>query len=135
MAYQLSWMIPNRIILVEVNGVIDEGSVRTFDQTMLTMLDEGDADAALIHHIMVFGEIVGRPNLKLLTSVTYPQHPRNGWMITVGNNNPLIRMVNGLAAQILQMRVAGIDTVEEALELLYEMDSTIPRDDDANVWV
>ncbi len=128
MAYQLSWMIPRRVIRVELSGVIDEGAVRNFDQKMCKMLDEGDADAALIHHVMVFGEIVGRPNLKLLTSVAYAQHLRNGWMITVGNNNPLMRMVNGLAAQILQMRVAGIDTVEEALQLLYEMDSTIPRD-------
>ncbi len=135
MAYELSWIVPKRVILCELSGFTEEASGREFDAEMCRMLDDGDAEAALIHTVLVFDKMTGRPNLKLLTSFSFTKHPRNGWLIATGITNPLIKMVGSLAAQITKIRATGIDTVEEAIQLLYEFDSTIPRPDsyDASV--
>lgn len=99
------------------------------------MMDEGDPEAALIHVVLSYEKQTGRPNLKMLTKLNFPKHPRNGWFIATGITNPLIKMVGGLAAQITKIRAMSIDTIEEALELLYEFDSTIPRQDSSHTQV
>lgn len=135
MGYKLEWIIPKRVIRLELSGEMNEQIAQECNANVCKMMDEGDAEAALIHTILKVGQMTTRPNLKLLTSLSFAKHPRNGWLIGVGISNALLRMVFGLAGQIMGMRSMGIDTVEEALELLYEMDSTITRQDsfDASV--
>jgi hypothetical protein len=126
MPSQLSWIIPKRVILIELSGETNDDEILEGDREICDMMDAGDPNAALIHQIMVFGEVSYTPKLKTLTKMQSPNHPRNGWMIVVGMSNPLLRMIGELASQIMRRRARQKPTIKAALEFLYEMDATLP---------
>lgn len=128
MEHGLSWIVPKRIILMSPGESTTDADLLEDDRAVLNMLDEGDADAPYIHFIVVLNDNAGRVNLKSLVSMTWPKHPRSGWLVVVGGRmNPLLRAVGGLAAQITKIKVERSETVEEALALLYRLDRTLPE--------
>lgn len=128
MAYRLSWLIPERVILVQLSGVIDEASVLECDGHLVRMLEEADSGTAQVHQIMMFGRDIERtPNTGVYTRLSAPQHPRNGWLIAVGTTKPVMKLIGSLAAQLIRMRARRMDTMFEALDFLYKMDSTMPK--------
>lgn len=128
MPHELSWIIPKRVILVEITNPANDQEIPEFDQRVCQMLDEGDPEAALIHQILVFGDGVSTPSMKALSSMSSPRHPRNGWVIMVGVGSPMVPMVTSIVSQIFKIRTRTLDTPEEALVFLREVDSTLPRD-------
>ncbi len=128
MPYQLSWLLPKRIILMEFSGVMDDAAIRLCDQEMLKMLDEGDPNAALIHQIMVMHDRTSHSKLSVLASLQWLKHPRNGWFVAVAISNPFMRTIGNLASQITRMRAKSVDTFEQGLEFLFYVDMALPKD-------
>ena len=96
MPYQLSWILPKRVILMDFSGELDEAAIRACDQAIVKMIEQGDGNASLIHQIMVMHDRVSHSRLSLLSSLQWPKHPRNGWLVAVAIGNPMIRTVGNL---------------------------------------
>ncbi|MBI1258327.1 MAG: hypothetical protein GC204_12715 [Chloroflexi bacterium] len=128
MEHQISWIIPQRVILIQLSGVVEEAGFREHDLKVLQMLEAGDPNAALIHEILLLDKLENSASIRMMMSLSYPKHPRTGWMIAVGVKNPITKMVGNIATQILKVRTREMPTVEEALAFLFDIDSTLPKD-------
>lgn len=126
MPYQLDWLVPKRIVLLTYQGTITETELHESDAALCRFYDEGDANAAHIHQICIL-DGSSKTSLAQLTALKWPKHPRNGWMIGIGKTNSIERIIGGFAAQLLKMRFRSADTVEEAVEILYRVDLTLPE--------
>ncbi len=126
MPYQLDWLVPKRIVLLKYQGAVTETELHESDAELCRFYDEGDANAAFIHQICIL-EGSAKTSLVQLTSLKWPKHPRNGWMIGIGKANSIERIIGGFAAQLLKMRFRSADSLEEAVEILYRVDLTLPE--------
>lgn len=126
MPYQLDWLVPKRIVLLKYQGTITETELHESDAALCRFYDEGDADAAHIHQICIL-DGTSKTSLVQLTSLKWPKHPRNGWMIAIGKANSIERIIGGFAAQLLKMRFRSANSLAEAVETLYRVDLTLPE--------
>lgn len=127
MPYQLDWLVPKRIVLLKYQGIVTETELLESDADLCRFYADGDADAAHIHQICIL-EGTSKTNLAQLTSLKWPKHPRSGWMIAIGKANSLERIIGGFAAQLLKLRFGSANSLEEAIETLYRVDLTLPRE-------
>jgi hypothetical protein len=127
MAYRLNWLIPGRVILLELGGIVNEDSMYECDNRVVEMLDDGDADADLIHQVLMLHEIDTSPNLRMLSHMIVPKHPRNGWLMAVGGTHRGNQFVGNLTVHLNRLRARPAASIEEALEFLYHVDPTLPR--------
>jgi hypothetical protein len=60
------------------------------------------------------------------------KHPSLGWVISVGNKNPLFQFFASVIAQIYRARARRFNTIQEALDFLREQDTTLNWDEADN---
>lgn len=129
MSYELSWIVPKRVILIRLTGTDSDDEVGEMDRKVIQMFEEGDPDAPSIHQILVFDNFTNTASLKTLSQLASPRHPRSGTVISVGEaQTPMLRATTGLVAQVTRMKREKRATVAEALETLYRIDATLPRE-------
>ncbi len=127
MPYQLNWFIPKRIVMLEYRGELTETEIYASDVDLCRYYDEGDSTAAHIHQICIFDASSKNNSLAVLMSLKWPKHPRNGWMVGVGQANTLERILGGFAAQLFKIHFRSFDTLEHAVDFLYSVDPTLPK--------
>ncbi len=127
MSYALSWIVPNRVILITLSGSDSDQEALEMDAEVIEMLKDGDPEAPAIHQILVFNDFTVRASLKTLSRLAAPGHPRCGTVVSVGEaKTPMLRATTGLVAQLTHMKREKRETVEEALRMLYRFDATLP---------
>jgi hypothetical protein len=127
MPWKDSWIIPKRVILSEISGVFNEADMRAEDEEAVKMMNDGDAEATAIHWIISVTGFTGGVNINEMRSTAALRHPRLGWTVMVGIKNPLLQMFGTIIAQVFKVRTRQVDTLEDALIFLYEVDSTVPK--------
>jgi hypothetical protein len=124
MPMQLSWYLENRVMLLVNHGDSSDQDVFDIDQPIIDYLNQ--SQAPLVH--LIIDNIGAKyiPSVKAVTSVKWPKHPQYGWTILVGLTNPFQRFVNVVATNFFKARQRMFDTMDEALDFLNEVDSTLP---------
>jgi hypothetical protein len=124
MPIQISWYLENRVILLVNHGESSDQDVFAVDQPMIDYLNQNQAP--LVHLIIDNTGAKYIPSVKAVTAVKWPKHPQYGWTILVGLTNPFQRFVNVVATNFFKARQRMFDTMDEALNFLNEVDSTLP---------
>lgn len=128
MSFEVSWIVPRRVILLRLSGDGDNDMIAS-DVEILGLMEDADPKAHLIHQIIYVDNFTGNTSIKALTAMKSPKHPLLGTVVAVGIPvNPLMRMAGKLAAQMLRVKLVHRHTMEEALETLYHIDATLPKE-------
>ncbi|MDX2162047.1 MAG: hypothetical protein SF162_12030 [bacterium] len=132
MAYQLRWLVPNRIITLYM---YDELKAEEFRQMTLTTLEMMEQGTAPIHTLSIVAPDAVYPKspqaiLSMIKSVNYI-HPNTGWVMQI-SQNPVQRFVASMIAQGMgNVRFATAHTVADALIFLKDRDVTLSDIDTA----
>jgi hypothetical protein len=126
MSYALSWYIPNRIVLFTLSDEMTDADVEHSTQELCTQyLDVGDAP---VHILYDAHKLRGYPrNLSGLrrNSERYISHPKVGWLLLYGPNNPILLFFATTISQILRVKFRSVPSQAEALKVLVRMDPSL----------
>jgi hypothetical protein len=127
MPVEVKWHTEKEIILVHM-----EGDLRSEQKRYQEALHETDALIAessreLVHIIFDMSEV--EHTLPMLDAMSIMQghdsNPRAGWVMIVGLDNPLLRMVSSITAQMGASRIKMVMTMKKAVEFLYDRDESL----------
>jgi hypothetical protein len=123
MTVNISWYAKNRVILAQVEGVVDDAGMNASNATITQLLDTGQAP---IHLIVDTSDLKQFPtNLSALRkSQAYLLHPNVGWIIVI-NTNPLLNYLAHILTAIAKVKSRTVKTFVEGEQLLRTLDASI----------
>lgn len=125
MAYTIQWYIKKEVLFIKNTGeVLVDDLIGQLNETA-TYVDQ--SDRVLVHVVTDVSEVTKplpmRDVAKVISNVK--QHPRSGWVITVGETDIMLKFVSSVVRQLFKLRQQSFATVPEALAFLMERDPTI----------
>jgi len=124
MSSQLSWYLENRVMQIVNHGEVTDQDLFDLDESAVHYMDQGSAP--LVHLIIDHRKGINSPSAKGLMQLKWPKHPKMGWIVMVGMANPLQKFVTAVASNFFKTRLRMVDTMDEALDFLNDVDSTLP---------
>lgn len=125
MPFNIHWYVPEQIIICRYWGIISEADFHLSLDQMDQLVDQSPRD--FVHAISDMREVTEHINAG--SAMKYMRdrgvHPRSGWAITVGNQNPLLRFMYNVIKNFTKLQLGGYNTMEEAIAFLRERDDTI----------
>jgi hypothetical protein len=124
MPYKVSWYQPQRIAVIQVEGLLTTPEVQSLIADAGTYVAEG---TPLVHFLVdtrTLQKVESVPEaLKVVQG--NPPHPNMGWMIVVGKMNPLVKFFLDFVGLLTKSRYRRFDAMPEALTFLKEIDGTL----------
>lgn len=124
MSAGVTWLVENKLLLVNTWGKVNVNELSEMDSRISEMLET--SQAPLVHGIHDHSRAESIPSAKDLMQVRAGKHQRVGWLIIVGLDNKLMKFFVSATGQVLNIRLRFMNTVEEALAFLQDIDSTLP---------
>lgn len=126
MPFEVSWLVEGQIIHANLKGKITVEEIQENSELAISMFES--TDAALVHVLTNEADLDSLPmSLKLVSEATgFLQHPKTGWMIMYGSDDRIPRFMTAMITGMTKVRHRRFDTLEESLEFLMSVDSTLP---------
>jgi len=124
MPHQVNWYLENRVIFLSSYGEITDQDLLGVDQPIIDYMNH--SDATLVHLIVDAANMTTPPSFKVVSQLKWPKHPQYGWAIIIGLKNPIQRFFVAVATNVFKTRQRMFNTLDEALDFLNEIDSTLP---------
>jgi hypothetical protein len=116
--------------LLSSQGDSSDQDLLDIDQQVINYLNQ--SDAPLVHFIMDQRNAPPVPSskvaaqIKVATQLKWPKHPKYGWAIMVGPTNSLQRFIIAVATNFFKVRQRTFITMDEGLDFLNDIDSSLP---------
>ena len=122
----IDWLIENKVVLGKPEGDPSPDDLEQASATYRTLFDA--SSAPLIHVLVDESKLETLPvSMKVLAdTLDFLKHPRMGWFILFGNDDPMKNFVSSTVTGVNQVRHRRFATIEESLEFLAMVDSTLP---------
>jgi hypothetical protein len=120
----VTWLVEDRLLLLNSWGKVNVDELMAMDNKIGAMIE--NSPAPLVHGIHDHSKAAQIPSPKDLMKVKSAEHPRVGWLIFIGMDNKLIKFFLSVAGQAFSLRLRFMDTLEDALTFLQDVDSTLP---------
>jgi hypothetical protein len=123
MPHKIHWLIPNRLMIVQISGDIAIEDIAEINAEIVALLDAGRAPIHIITDLKHLGkfpfDLIG-----VRRAATYLQHPKLGLIVAYG----VARLASSFAQMLTQ--IAGVQLQfahdrSEALQLLMAEDAEI----------
>lgn len=126
MGFDIEWFVHGRIIKANISGDIAIEDLKNGSDIALKMFEE--SDAPLVHVITNETDVGSLPvSLQLFSeAVEFMRHPRMGWMLMYPTANQLSKFLSGMVAGIAKVRYRRFESIEESLQFLVSVDTTLP---------
>lgn len=124
MSFGVTWLVEGHLVLLQSWNTFNIDELHEMDMRIGQMLDH--ATAPLVHGIHDHRRTQQLPSAKDLMKLKSGNHPRVGWLIFVGLDNKLLKFFVSATGQVFNLRLRFMDTIEEALTFLQDVDSTLP---------
>jgi len=124
MSSQLNWLLENRVILTFNQGIVTDQDMFDNDEPVTAYMNQ--CSAPLVHMIVDHRKGIGTPSSKAMAQLNWPKHPKMGWIILVGMANPFQKFVVAVTSNFFKTRMRMLNTMDEALDFLNQVDSTLP---------
>ena len=126
MPFQYQWLIEGRVVYARAWGERTVEEIEESSAAVLKYLEEGKP---LVHVIRDETGVTSAPaNLgKLKTMVEVARHPAMGWIINIGESGKVTDYVSGLVIRVARARFRKMPSVQEAMDFLLMVDSTLDR--------
>lgn len=130
MGFDIRWLVPGRIIDVTITGEISIEDLENESNIILDMFAE--SDAPLVHVITNEAALESLPtSLQMFSdALDFMRDPRLGWMIMYPSNDSMSKFLSGMVAGISKVRYRRFDTLEESLQFLVTVDTSLPTVED-----
>ncbi len=124
MPFQVSWYVEKRIIYGRYYGEITLEELTEATDIIYDYLEETEAPAYLIADTT---DVTRHPYslAALRQALRKERHPNLAWSLGV-TSNKMVRMMSGMLNQMARMQAKHFTKLEEALEFLQRLDSTLP---------
>lgn len=132
MPLRVGWYIRDRILLIEVRGVITDEEFINLGNHPALLQAMDDSPAPLVHYFFdVVDPNTKMPSLRVRGKTQIEKHKKDGWSMLINfGMNPLWRMTATIIAQVGQGRFRFQDTHEDALFFMRRVDSSLPAQRD-----
>lgn len=127
MGYSIGWVVEKRVLYSRVWGVHSAEDIVSSDTELLRLKQEG---IPLIHLIMDARDMVTMPTSlgNIQSSLKTIRDPAFGWVVPIGTTNPVTKFMGIMIAKMFRLRFRRVETLEESIAFLKEIDATIPWD-------
>src|SRR5262245_10913210 len=124
MPFTISWYMPERIIYVELSGILTASDVQGFIAQMYEMVASSKFQ---VHSITDTHQIVKIKSIPEVfkTVQAAPMHQNAGWSIMVGSINPFVNFVADFVSSIMHSRYRRFDRMQQAIDFIKERDETL----------
>ncbi|MCI0711186.1 MAG: hypothetical protein L0154_13595 [Chloroflexi bacterium] len=124
MAYEISWLIEKRLILITFIGVLSKEDLYAVSEAAFKMAESGTAPVHSITDGTSLTSIeIGIDDLrKIMENRSY----KSGWSVTVTPGR-MERFLASIANQLFRMKSRHFATYEEAITFLQAVDTTLPE--------
>jgi hypothetical protein len=125
MGYEISWYIPEKVVLAAFTGTITSEEAQA--ASALTAQFIQDSEQPLVHLIADTTELDRFPtNLNLLnrSASKHLWQPKLGWTIVVSTNSTT-RWISGVITQVARVRFRMFPTLDDGLQFLADQDGTL----------
>lgn len=120
------WLVEKRVIYYEVGGKLSLADLQTLNDVITGYLNEGEP-GHLVHALIHVKPIPETPRLAdLLKTCDYLQHPRYGWAIFWGFQNPFLNMLAYWVYIATKVRYRAVANEQEAILFLQDVDPSLP---------
>ena len=111
MAYDVSWLIADRVLQVLPPTIGSDALIKDFDDDMIALLD---ASSEPIQVIVDVRHVQVHPSTQAFINLRYFKHPHLGRLIMLGMaEKPLLRFMMSLSTKGLTLPVVGFSTPQE----------------------
>ncbi|MBA3869957.1 MAG: hypothetical protein H0X30_12490 [Anaerolineae bacterium] len=123
MSYELSWIIPSRVLLIELEGTVPTDEMIRLNSESLAHVDAGQAP---VHILIDATNLNNTPvNLHELSELSKTMHHEGiGWLILI-NPAKMVSFATSILSKLLQKKMKSADSIQEALMLLERVDQTL----------
>lgn len=122
----IEWLVENKVIIGKPEGNPAPDELQQASDTYRILLDA--SDAPLVHVLVDEGKLDTLPvSLKVLVdNLDFLKHPRLGWFILYDNDDQMKKFVSSTLTGITKVRHRRFKTLEDSLEFLVSVDTTLP---------
>lgn len=125
MPFRIDWLVEQHLVYINVHGTTTVEDLRNYDDYALRVLDE--SPHPLVHTIYDYSQAQIVPPLQETVKMKAGKHPNVGWVIFVNMQDIMTRFILSTASQVFRLRFRSFKTLEEALEFIQSVDSTLPN--------
>jgi hypothetical protein len=126
MAYKLFWHSKPNVLYLEMSGEFDKDAMY---KSSHEIRDDFLENSAVLVHILVDTQAVKSytKDLRVIREATqiYSNHPKLGWMILIGIENPITKFLANATLQIIKKQFKMAKSLEEAMAVLKEVDPLV----------
>ena len=125
MAYELIWIVPGRVILIEMENVLPLSETISLIEECHAWVSTG---LAPVHILIDATKIVNAPiNIQELTQLSKSMENDDiGWWVLI-NPAKMIWFTASIVTKLLRKKLKSAHSIEEALNILERVDFTIDR--------
>ncbi|MEO8613368.1 MAG: hypothetical protein ABI690_36090 [Chloroflexota bacterium] len=125
MAYQVTWLVENRIVHVLNSGVANAEDVVNSMREAIALLDSGEAPVHMLVESQTEGSDISLGDLlKIIRN--NPKSTNIGWAVFVSENK-MNRFFGSMGTQISGVQTKTFPTMAEAIAFLKRADITLPE--------
>lgn len=123
MAYEMTWVVPNTVLLATLHGPIPAEEVQIISDDMYREMESVTARSAIHLLIDVRGCTI-QDKVWMYAKLDFKRHPKIGLSIVIGDSR-IGGMVIAIFSKILNIQIRYSPTPEAALKVLQERDVTV----------
>ncbi len=124
MTVGVTWLVEDKLLFLNSWDKVNVDELMAMDAHIGEMIT--NSPAPLVHGIHDHSKAQEIPSPKDLLKVKAARHPRVGWLIFIGMDNKIMKFFLSVAGQSFKIRLRFMDTLEEALTFLQDVDMTLP---------
>lgn len=124
MPVEVRWYCDGLVLYARLNGKITGSDLVDYSTTIQRFM--ATSDAPLVHLLVDISGVQAYPPLRdIMKSVRMPA--QTGWSLVMGvASNVMLNFMTQVVTSALQLRFRKADTLDEALDFLQKVDSTLP---------
>jgi hypothetical protein len=124
MGTESAWLIKEHVVLTHL-GDFDIPELEEMAQAMATY--QTSTSASQVHQVVDVRDLKNSPpNINALRQhLGYWQHPKMGYVIAVGINNPVVSFLAQILPKMIGVKFHKVDTIDEAIKFLQKMDDSL----------
>lgn len=128
MSYTVEWYIPSRLIYLNIWGDITLEEIEVVNADVVRLLDQGDSPVHLLGRDQ---DVDKMPvNLRELQKrFNLVSHPTLGWIVGVGEVNPVLNFVFPMLMKIARVDFVRRSTLVDAEDFLKKNDMSLNWED------
>jgi hypothetical protein len=126
MPYQVSWLVPQRVVWAQGWGEISAAENQASDEAVKAHIETGQAP---VHVLIDVTQVEGFPfstaSHRVKEAREFWQHPNLGWGIICGTDNRVVRFIAEIVMRLAGVKLRLFSTLEEGIAFLEQDDPSL----------